>query len=132
MSTRLSGKEMEQFGRLLAERERRLRAEITDMAGEAADMLSAAALPEGGDDAGRAMLQQDVQIERAEAQRDCAELQEVMAAQARIHLGSYGLCQTCGKPIGLHRLTAQPAARRCAACQSRQERVARRPVPGEA
>jgi DnaK suppressor protein len=35
--------------------------------------------------------------------------------------GLYGLCMDCGEEIPLERLFAQPAAIRCAACQTNAE-----------
>jgi RNA polymerase-binding transcription factor DksA len=44
------------------------------------------------------------------------ELAEIDAALLRIEAGSYGNCQNCGGPMGLHRLRALPEARYCVAC----------------
>ena len=62
----------------------------------------------------------------AEEQRDVAELTAVRAALDRLAHGTYGDCHDCGEPIALARLTAQPAALRCAACQSAHEHAAGR------
>jgi hypothetical protein len=35
--------------------------------------------------------------------------------------GTYGDCETCGRPIPIARLEAVPYARRCVACQEREE-----------
>jgi len=43
-------------------------------------------------------------------------LDEVDAAVARVESGTYGDCESCGRPIGDARLDALPAARRCIAC----------------
>lgn len=40
-------------------------------------------------------------------------LDEVSAALERIDAGTYGLCESCGGPIGWERLTARPYARTC-------------------
>ena len=56
------------------------------------------------------------------------ELTEVSAARRRLDNGSYGLCQTCGEPIGAARLLALPAAAFCTDCQALHERE--RPAPG--
>jgi DnaK suppressor protein len=40
-------------------------------------------------------------------------LKEVEAALRRLDDGSYGMCQICGKPIGVERLRALPWARLC-------------------
>jgi RNA polymerase-binding transcription factor len=58
-----------------------------------------------------------VTAERGEAERLATELRdsldEVDAALARLAAGTYGICEVCGKPIGLTRLEAMPAARLC-------------------
>jgi RNA polymerase-binding transcription factor DksA len=60
-----------------------------------------------------------VTAERGEAERLAAELREsldeVEAAIQRLEAGNYGLCEVCGKPIGVARLEAMPAARLCIA-----------------
>jgi RNA polymerase-binding transcription factor len=43
-------------------------------------------------------------------------LADVDAALARRADGSYGTCQTCGRPIAPERLAARPAARTCITC----------------
>lgn len=50
-----------------------------------------------------------------------AELAEIDAALARIEEGSWGVCATCGGPIGRQRLLALPEARHCLACRARPE-----------
>lgn len=44
------------------------------------------------------------------------DLEEAMAAIARIDLGTYGRCERCGGAIGRQRLLALPAARYCGGC----------------
>lgn len=60
----------------------------------------------------------------AQEQRDRDELQLVESALQRLDSGVYGDCTSCGEPIALPRLQVQPAALRCAACQTEAERVA--------
>jgi DnaK suppressor protein len=49
--------------------------------------------------------------------RQCRQhLDEVDAALARIHATTYGLCETCGRPIAQERLDARPTARTCIRC----------------
>lgn len=50
------------------------------------------------------------------------QLDEVNAALAKFDAGTYGQCETCGKPIGEKRLRAFPAATHCIDCQSRIDR----------
>lgn len=49
-------------------------------------------------------------------------LAAIDAALQRIENGSYGSCQTCGKPIGDDRLEAIPYATQCIDCRRREER----------
>jgi DnaK suppressor protein len=43
-------------------------------------------------------------------------LADVDAALARREAGGYGICENCGRPIGVERLAARPAARTCIDC----------------
>jgi len=45
----------------------------------------------------------------------------VEAALHRLDAGTYGDCAVCAEPISLQRLLVQPAAQRCAACQTAYE-----------
>jgi DnaK suppressor protein len=49
-------------------------------------------------------------------------LDVVRHALARFDDASYGLCESCGEPIGYSRLAACPEARFCIQCQTRLER----------
>jgi RNA polymerase-binding transcription factor len=53
--------------------------------------------------------------------REVRELRETEGALKRLHTPEYGLCADCGVEIPFARLHANPAAARCAACQSRFE-----------
>jgi DnaK suppressor protein len=43
-------------------------------------------------------------------------------ALARIEAGTYGVCESCGEPIGKARLQAFPRATLCVRCKQREER----------
>jgi RNA polymerase-binding protein DksA len=43
-------------------------------------------------------------------------VEEIDAALARREAGDYGVCESCGRPIGAERLAARPAARTCIDC----------------
>ena len=43
-------------------------------------------------------------------------LADVEAAIRSVESGIYGICETCGRPIGAERLAARPAARTCIDC----------------
>ena len=66
------------------------------------------------------------EVDGAQEQRDLDELSEVEAALHRLDLGTYGACVDCRKPISLPRLRVQPAALRCAACQTAHEHASGR------
>jgi len=95
----------------------------------AARMAQQAAGQAGGHDVidrkDEATRSHSAQIDDAQAQRDLDELRLTEAALQRLDHGSYGDCADCGEPIALQRLLAQPAAQRCAACQSVRERTHR-------
>ena len=54
-----------------------------------------------------------------------AELAAIEAAVRRVDEGTYGLCETCGQPIGDERLEALPAARCCVEDQAKLARTNR-------
>lgn len=43
-------------------------------------------------------------------------------AIARMDAGTYGVCESCGRPIGKARLQAFPRATLCVPCKTREER----------
>ncbi len=43
-------------------------------------------------------------------------LADVEAAIRAVEAGVYGVCESCGRPIGTERLAARPAARTCIDC----------------
>ena len=49
---------------------------------------------------------------------------EVRDALARIELGTFGKCQTCGKPIAEARLAVIPYTRYCIACAEKRRHAA--------
>jgi len=65
-----------------------------------------------------------VTAERGEAEALAASLRdaldEVERALHKMGTGTYGICETCGKPIAEARLEAMPAARQCIDCASKR------------
>ncbi|MBA4086026.1 MAG: DNA-binding protein [Kytococcus sp.] len=49
-------------------------------------------------------------------------LEQNQHALDRLEDGTYGICESCGNPIGKLRLQAYPRATLCMTCKSRQER----------
>lgn len=45
-----------------------------------------------------------------------AEVRQIRAALTRLDDGTFGLCQSCGGPVGVARLVAVPHTALCAAC----------------
>ena len=50
------------------------------------------------------------------------QLDQGERALDRIDAGTYGVCESCGQPVGKARLLAFPRATLCVACKQRQER----------
>ena len=65
-----------------------------------------------------------VTAERGEAEALAASLKdtldEVESALSKIDEGTYGSCDSCGKPIAPARLEAKPAAKFCIDCASKR------------
>jgi DnaK suppressor protein len=49
-----------------------------------------------------------------------AQVAAVDAALERLAQGRYGVCETCGQPIGAERLAARPSATTCVRCAARR------------
>ena len=102
---------------LLTYRLRELRAEF-HAAGQAQRELTGASEHEVTDRKDEATQRQLSDLDGAQEQRDFDEMAQVEAALQRLDAGTYGDCADCGEPISLQRLQVQPAALRCAPCQS--------------
>lgn len=50
-----------------------------------------------------------------------AELAQLQATLQRLDNGTYGVCESCGKPIPLQRLKALPHTSRCVACAEKAQ-----------
>ena len=51
--------------------------------------------------------------------------QQLAEALERVHQGTYGICQSCGRGIPRRRLQALPTATLCVPCQERREATLR-------
>lgn len=105
---------------LLLLRLRDLRADLQEH--DAATAAAAPAATDVADTKDGATYHQFAEIRDAEERRDIDELVCVEAALHRMENGTYGDCLQCGEPIPTERLLVQPAAMRCAACQSAFEK----------
>ncbi len=100
----------------------RLRAEIAEAESDIADLLQGAG-EEGGEDTadtGAKAFEREHEMALAASHREI--LGQVERALRSIETSSYGVCESCGKPIGKARLQAFPRATLCLACKQRQER----------
>jgi RNA polymerase-binding transcription factor DksA len=65
-----------------------------------------------------------VTAERGEVEALVGKLREALHdvddALAKLERGEYGVCESCGGPIGEARLEAMPAARLCISCASKR------------
>lgn len=71
-------------------------------------------------DAGTATFEREQEISLANNAREVFE--QSARALARLVDDSYGICESCGNPIGKNRLLAFPRATLCLTCKAKQER----------
>ena len=71
-------------------------------------------------DMGATSFERDHELTVLNNERD--KLAQIERALARIDDGTYGVCESCGNPIGKMRLMAFPRATLCMTCKQREER----------
>ena len=71
-------------------------------------------------DVGATSFERDHELTVLAKERDAIE--QIDRALAHIDDGSYGVCDSCGNPIGKNRLMAVPHATLCMSCKQREER----------
>jgi DnaK suppressor protein len=100
----------------------RLRADISAAESQIAERLGDAVGDAGDDraDAGAKTFQREHELALTENARGLLAQNEL--ALARIDAGTYGVCESCGQPIGKARLQAFPRATLCVSCKQREER----------
>jgi DnaK suppressor protein len=78
---------------------------------------------EVGDEADQAgqSLEKEMIFEVSDNERNA--LDQIEGALRKIEKGTFGLCESCQKPITKERLKAMPFARYCIGCQSSSERA---------
>jgi DnaK suppressor protein len=99
-----------------------LRGDISSAESEIAERLGDAVGDAGDDqaDAGAKTFQREHELALTQNARELLERSE--RALARMGEGTYGVCESCGKPIGKARLQAFPRATLCVSCKQREER----------
>lgn len=113
--------ELAEVQELLATESTRLREEIDDAETDIADMLRAG--DTGGEDqadTGSKTFEREHEMSLAASHREM--LSQTERALQRIEDSTYGVCESCGNPIGKARLQAFPRATLCVQCKQRQER----------
>jgi DnaK suppressor protein len=97
-------------------------ADISEAESAIAERLGDAVGDAGDDqaDAGAKTFQREHELALTQNARDLLELSE--RALARIDEGTFGVCASCGQPIGKARLQAFPRATLCVTCKQREER----------
>jgi DnaK suppressor protein len=99
-----------------------LRKEIGDAESEIADRFGDLVSQAGDDEADASSKLAQREHDLALTQNTRELLQQTEHALARIDAGTYGECESCGKPIGKARLQAFPRATLCVECKQKQER----------
>jgi DnaK suppressor protein len=99
-----------------------LRADLAKAASDIAERLTDAVRDAGDDtaDAGTKAFEREHELALNQHARGLLEQGE--RALARIDAGTYGVCESCGQPIGKARLLAFPRATLCVECKQREER----------
>ena len=100
----------------------RLRAEVDEAEAELSQLMRDSGDGAGDDqaDAGAATWEREHEMSLTANARDL--LEQTAHALARIESEDYGLCESCGNPVGKMRLMAFPRATLCMTCKQKQER----------
>ncbi len=100
----------------------RLKAEIAATEEEIGHLLREGGEGAGNDqaDVGSNTFERDHEMTMAKNARESLHIIET--ALGRVNDGTYGVCESCGQPIGKMRLQAFPRATLCLECKQRQER----------
>ena len=99
-----------------------LRTELAHAESELSDLLRDSGDGAGDDqaDAGAKTYEREQEIALADNAREMLHQNE--HALERLDDGTYGVCESCGQPIGKLRLQAAPRATLCMRCKTKQER----------
>jgi|SRR5579859_3108127 len=114
--------EMAEVRKQLEEDAGSLRADIARTAAGIAERLTDSVSDAGDDqaDAGAKAFEREQELALTQNAEDL--LRQTEHAVARMDAGTYGVCESCGKPIGKARLQAFPRATLCVQCKQREER----------
>jgi RNA polymerase-binding transcription factor len=117
-----TGAELEKVRKQLEDEIAGFKAEIEQAESEIAERLGDSVATAGDDpaDAGAKTFQREHELALTQNARELLERSE--RALARIDAGTFGVCESCGQPIGKARLLAFGRATLCVACKQREER----------
>jgi DnaK suppressor protein len=117
-----SAEEIAEVRAVLAEDAAQLRAAAVEAQAELASLMTEGVDGAGKDpaDVGSSNFERDQELSLAANTREVADQTEL--ALQRFDAGNYGVCESCGKPIGKARLMAFPRATLCLVCKQREER----------
>ena len=100
----------------------RLTSELAAADAELSDLLRNSGDGAGDDqaDSGSSALEREQELTLVNNTRDL--LTQTTRALARISVGTFGTCESCGKAVGKARVQAFPRATLCVTCKQREER----------
>lgn len=100
----------------------RLTSELAAADAELSDLLRNSGDGAGDDqaDSGSSALEREQELALVNSTRDM--LGQTRRALARIQVGTFGTCESCGLAIGKARVQAFPRATLCVVCKQREER----------
>jgi DnaK suppressor protein len=114
--------EVAEVREFLQNESQRLRDEIAEAEADIAGLLRDSNDVGGEDqaDTGSKTFSREHEMSLAASHREM--LAQTERALSNIALGTYGICDSCGNPIGKARLQAFPRATLCMTCKQREER----------
>jgi len=114
--------EIEEVAAELTSEIARLEVELSEADAELTSLLRNSGDGAGDDqaDSGSSALEREQELTMVNNTRDL--LDQNRRALERIGQGAFGVCDSCGGPIGKARLQAFPRATLCLTCKARQER----------
>jgi DnaK suppressor protein len=118
----LTPEELAQFEEMLRERRRQLTADVNSLEAEDAQgATETTAFSTHLADLGSDSASSDISLGRREAASE--EIQGIDEALERIQAGTFGVCDSCEKPIVKSRLEAIPYASLCIPCKQLEEGI---------
>lgn len=122
----LNKKDLEKFKALLLQLRRKITGDLQHLEG---DSLNTNQRDSAGDLSGYSFHMADMATDNFDreftlglASNEQQILNLIDSALHRIEEGTYGICESCQKPIVLKRLAVQPYAALCIKCQEEQEK----------